>query len=169
MSEKDKIWSGKLKHTGIIDFPELYNFTYSWLVDEEYFVVEKSYNEKIIANGKDLEIKWEAKRKISDYFRFNLKLTWRVILTPVEVERNGKKIRAEQAKLEIKLEGVLEKDYEHRWETSSFLKFLRGVYDRYLIRGRIENYEKKLYGEIEEFRKEVKSFLVLSGISTADV
>ena len=52
---------------------------------------------------------------------------------------------------------------------SSFLKFLRGVYDRYLIRGRIENYEKKLYGEIEEFRKEVKSFLVLSGISTADV
>jgi len=163
MVEKDKVWSGKLKHSGIIDFSELYAFAYNWLVEEEYFVVEKVYNEKITGSGKEIEIKWVASRKISDYFRFQLKFTWRIILVPVEVERNGKRAKAESAKLEIKIEGVLEKDYEHRWENSSFLKFLRGVYDRYIIRGRIEDYETKLYLEIEEFRKEIKSFLVLSG------
>ncbi len=161
--EKDKVWSGKLKHTGIIDFPDLYKFAYSWLTDEEYFVIEKSYSEKITASGKELDIKWVADRKISDYFRFSLKLTWKIVLTPVEVERNGKKVRAEKALLELKIDGVLEKDYEHRWENSGFLKFLRGVYDRYIIRGRIDDYETRLYEEIEELRKELKSFLVLSG------
>jgi len=163
MVEKDKVWSGKLKHTGIVDFKELYNFCYTWLTDEDYFVIEKNYNEKITPQGKEVEIQWVAFRKISDYFRFELKFTWRVILTPIEVEKNGKKIKADKAYIEIKIDGVLQKDYEHRWENNSFLKFLRGLYDRYIIRGRIEDYETKLYDEIEEFRRQVKSFLALTG------
>lgn len=163
MVEKDKVWSGKLKQTGIVDFRELYKFAYDWLIDEGYFVIEKEYNEKIKPSEKEVVLKWEAFRKISDYFRFYLKLSWRVIMTPVEIEKDGKKIKAERAYVEIKIDGILEKDYEHRWENSGFLKFLRGVYDRYLVRGRIENYEIKLYEEIEEFRREVKGFLTLTG------
>lgn len=165
MVEKDRVWFGKLKHTGIVDFKELYQFCHKWLIDEDYFVIEKVYNEKITGSGKEVEIVWHAFRKISDYFRFYLKLSWRVILTPVEIEKNGKRATAEKANIEIKIDGILEKDYEHRWENSGFLKFLRGVYDKYIIRGRIDQYEEKLSEEINEFREQIKSFLVLTGKS----
>ena len=161
MVEKDLVWKGKLKHTGIIDSRELYTFCYKWLTDEDYFIVEKVYNEKITKDGKEVEIKWFAFRKISDYFRFYLKIDWRIILTPVEAIKNGGKVKAEKGILEIKIDGVLEKDYEHRWENNGFLKFLRGVYDRYMIRTRVEQYEERLMEEVNEFIAQCKSLLAI--------
>lgn len=164
MVEKDKIYSGKLKHTGIWDFKETYRFIYDWLSDNDYLITEKSYNEKITSGGKDIEIAWEARRKISDYFRFVLKLNWRILgMSDVEVQKNGAKTKANKGYIEIKFAAVLEKDYEHRWENSGFMKFLRGVYDRYIIVGRIDNYEDKLFGEVDELIAQTKSWLALEG------
>ena len=128
--EKDKVWVGKLKHTGIVNFRDFYAFCYKWLTDQDYFIVEKNYNEKITGTGKEVEIQWVTFRKISDYFKFEIKLDWKVITTPVEVEKNGKRIKADQVYLEIKIEAIIQKDYESRWESHAFYKFLRGLYDR---------------------------------------
>jgi len=165
MVEKDNVFKGKIKHTGIFDFKELYRFCYSWLVDEGYWLTEKKYDEKITSNGKEVEIEWLALRKISDYFRFSLKINWRIVgMTKVEVEENGKKIKLDKAQVEIRVDATLEKDYEHRWENNVFSKFLRGAYDRYLIRGRIDTYEGKIFSEADEFIAQVKSFLAIEGM-----
>ena len=165
MVEKDNVFSGKVKHTGIFEFKELYRFCYTWLVDQGYFLVEKSYSEKIQATGKEIEIKWEAYRKISDYFRFVLKVDWRILgMTAVEVEENGKKLKMNKGNTELKVSAVLEKDYEHRWENNAFSKFLRGMYDKYIIRGRIDQYEEKIFSEADEFITQAKSFLAIEGM-----
>jgi len=164
MVERDTIFEGKVKQTDIFDFKEMYNFLYKWLVDEGYKVDEKNYSEKVTATGKELEIEWEAKKKISDYFRFVLKPKWRILgMTSVEVDKDGKKVGMNKGQVEIKVGAILEKDYEARWENSAFLKFLRGVYDKYIIRARVEGYEKKLFGEADEFLAQMKSFLALEG------
>lgn len=109
---------------------------------------------------------WEATRKISDYFRFNLKIDWRIIgMQSVDVEdkNTGKKVGMNKGNPEIKITAVLEKDYEGRWEGHTFYKFLRGVYDRYIIRTRIEQYEIKIFQEADELLAQVKSFLALEG------
>ena len=41
-----------------------------------------------------------------------------------QVMKDGKKIKMDSGLLEIKFNSFLVKDYEHRWETSAFLKFL---------------------------------------------
>jgi len=164
MVEKDQVYSQKVKHTGIWDFKETYRYLYDWLIDNDYLVTERSYNEKITPTGKEIEIAWEAKRKISDYFRFVLKLHWRILgMTDVEVKKGDAKVKMNKGYIEIKFTAVLEKDYEHRWENSSILKFLRGVYDRYIIRGRIEDYETKLFSEVDELIAQTKSWLALEG------
>ncbi len=164
MVEKDEVFAGKIKHSGIFDYKELYRFCYTWLVDKEYWVVEKEYSEKMTARGKEIEIAWDAKRKISDYFRFYLKIRWRILgMKDVEVEEEGKRVSMNKGQPEIKVTAVLEKDYEHRWEQNAILKFLRGLYDRYIVRGRIEAYEDKIHGEADEFLAQVKSFLALEG------
>lgn len=164
MVEKDIVFSGKIKQSGIFDYKEFYRFCYQWLVDEGYKVIEKNYSEKITPTGKEVEIEWEAKRKITDYFRFVLKIKWRIIgMTTVEVEEGGKKIKMNKGMPEIRLYAILEKDYEHRWESNAFSKFLRGLYDRYVIRARIEQFEGKIFSEGDEFLAQAKSFLTLEG------
>jgi len=164
MVEKDQVFVGKIRHVGIFGFKEFYRFCYMWLVDKEYWVTEKKYTEKIKADGKEVEIEWLALRKISDYFRFNLKVVWRIVgMKDVEVTKNGDKLTMNKGDAEIKVTAILEKDYEHRWENNAFFKFLRTAYDRYLIRGRIEDYENKIYEETDEFLAQAKAFVALEG------
>ncbi len=164
MAEKDTIFKGKVQKKGIFDFKEFYKFTYDWLCGEDYKVIEKKYSEEITGDSKKIEIKWEAKKKISDYFRFMIKADWKVInLKDIEVQREGRKIKMNSGEPEIKVTGILVKDYEHRWEDQPFWKFLRGIYDRYIIKSRIEEYQDKIKEETEEFIAQCKSFLALEG------
>jgi len=164
MSEKDQIFAEKMKYTGIWNFGEVYRFIYDWFVDRGYKVVEKGYTEKIKADGKELEIRWEAKKKISDYFRFVIKANWLILgMTEIEAQKEGAKVKMNKGYIEIKFTAILEKDYEHRWENTAFIKFLRGVYDRYIIRGRIDSYEDKLLEETDEVIAQAKSLLAIEG------
>jgi len=163
MAELDKISETKVKHDGIFDFKEVYRFLYTMFVDYEYSVEEITYGEKASpAKGKEIEFFWIAKRKISDYFRFRIKVEFRILgMNDVEVTKDGVKSKANKGSLEVKFICYLEKDYEHRWESTAFLKFLRGLYDNYIIKGRIEAYEDKVFEEMNDFANQIKAFLVL--------
>lgn len=164
MVEFDKVYTSKIKQDGIFNFKEMYRFCLAWLVDENYDVTEKTYTEKITAVGKELEIRWDAVKKISDYFKFNIMAVWKILnMSDVEVTENGKKIKMNKGSAEIRITGVLQKDYENKWEDNPFSKFLRTLYDKHIIRARIEQYEGKIFAECDEFANQIKSFLVIEG------
>ncbi len=164
MAEKDKIFESKIKQVGFANFKDYYSFMYDWLNGEEYDVSEDKYSETIEGDATKIEIEWTAFRKISDYFKFELKIAWKVLnMKTVEVERDGKKVKIQSGTFELKVKGYLVKDYENKWEDRPFWKFLRGVYDRYIIRTRIIQYEDKLFGECDNFLAQAKSFLAIEG------
>ncbi|MDP2925153.1 MAG: hypothetical protein Q8N99_02150 [Nanoarchaeota archaeon] len=164
MSEKDTVFSGKIKQTGIFSFKDFYTFLYDWLRDENYDVYEKKYTEKVKGDTKEIEIRWEAERDISDYFRFKIEMNWLLTgVKSIEVQKDGRKEKMDSAAMEIKFKAILIKDYEDRWENAPFWKFLRGLYERYIIRQRISDYEIKLLQELEELLAQAKSFLALEG------
>lgn len=165
MAEKDSLVKTKVKHTGIFNFKETYRILFEWLMDENYDVNEKSYKEVIGAGGaKEIEIEWEALKKVSDYFRFQIIAKWHIIgMTSVEVEIDGIKDKMNKGQFELEVKSILIKDYESRWENRPAIKFLRTLYDRYLIRERVEQYETKLIVEMEDFVAQCKSFLALTG------
>lgn len=163
MVEVDKIYEGKVAHTGVFDFGSLYSFLYEWLTEENsYAVIEKKYSEKLKGDAKDIDIEWEGYRKINDYFRLKIKVVWRLLgLKNVEVEENGKKRKMNQGIVEVKMSGFLEKDYENKWEENPLMKFLRATYDKFIIKNRIEQYEDKITGDVDGTLAQVKSFLSL--------
>jgi hypothetical protein len=94
-----------------------------------------------------------------------VQVDWMILgLKSVEVQREGKKLKMNSGQVELKIKGVLVKDYEHKWEDRPIWKFLRGVYDRYIVKSRIEDYEDKLKEEVEEFIAQSKAFLVIEGM-----
>ena len=165
MAEIDILFKSRVKHTGVFDFRETYRILMEWLLDKGYDFNEKAYKEKVLPGGaREIEIEWEAVRKVSDYFRNILRVKWHLIgITKVEVEIDGVKQSMDKGQFEIEAQAILQKDYEERWSNRPTLKFLRTFYDKYLIKERTTQFEEKLIIELEEFLGQCKSFLALSG------
>ncbi len=165
MAHKSRVFEYTLKHKGFFNFSDLYNFCFQWLQDEGYSnLVEESYQEKITDIGKEIKIKWTAKKKVTDYFQNIIELNWHIIgLQDAEVERGGKKEKTNKGDLRLDFSADLEKDYEERWSDKPIWKFFRGVYDKYIIRTTIDEYEDRLASKTASFVSDVKAFLQLEG------
>jgi len=147
---------------GLFDFKELYSFVFTWLSKEGYDTDEKEYTEKVKPYGKEIFIEWHAYRRISDYFKFHIKIVFSLIgMTDVEVAKEGTKLKMNRGEVRLDITGYLEKDYDNKWETSPISKFLRGVYDKYVIRNRILVYEDKIRSEVYDMTEQIKAFLAL--------
>lgn len=162
MSEKKKVYEEKLKYDGAFDFKETYSFIYSIISDWGYGIQEKEYSEKAKGEAKEIEIKWEANQKVNDYFKFQLKVEWRILgMKDVEIIKDGKKSKKNSGTLEIKFVAILIKDYQDKWSDTPVLKFLRAVYDKYIIHDIVQQHEDKVEDELKEVVGQTKAFLVL--------
>jgi len=162
MTERDKVTTQKIRRSGIFNFKDFYQFAYNWFIDEDYGLEEQKYAEEVTGDSKRVEIIWVAKKKISDYFKHEIKLYWNVVgLKNVEVEKDGKRVKMNDGSIEIKITGNLLKDYQSSWEGNPFSKFLRGVYEKFVIEGRIEAYEDKVSSTVTDFIKDMKGFLAI--------
>ena len=163
MVEKNKVYETKVKHAGIFDFKDLYSFLYTLFTDMEYSVEEKNYSEKTKGDLKEIEVVWLAKRKVSDYFRFQVKMEIRILrMSNADVVKDGIKVSTNKGEFEVKFTGFLEKDYENRWENTALLRFLRGVYDKYIIKSTLEGYEAQVAKEILDISDQLKAYLTLA-------
>ena len=163
MAEKNKVFETKVKHSGIFDFRDLYSFMYTLFTDMEYSVEEKNYAEKTKGDQKEIEVAWLMKRKVSDYFRFLVKMDVRILrMTNADVMKDGIKVSTNKGDFEVKFTAFLEKDYENRWENTAVIRFMRGIYDKYIIKSTLEGYEAQVAKEAQDVADQVKAYLTLS-------
>jgi hypothetical protein len=165
MAEKDKIFSSKVKYDGVMDFKEFYKFCYQWLTEETGLdVIENKYAEKITGDSKGIKVEWTGTRKITDYFKFQVEVKFEVLnLTNVEISQDGKKLKMNKGSVEISIKGTLVRDYEGKFERTSTQKFMRSIYEKWVIYSRIKEYEGKLIEDCNEFLSQAKAFLDLEG------
>ncbi|MBS3093714.1 hypothetical protein J4456_04000 [Candidatus Pacearchaeota archaeon] len=164
MAEKDKVFKTKIKHTGIFNFKDFYEFLYDYFLNENYDIFEDKYIEKLKGESKDVEVKWTATKEVTDYFKYEVTLSWLILgMKKVKVKKDGKEIYMDTATMDMRFDANLVKDYEHRWENHPFWKFLRGMYDRYIIKTRTEEIEMKIFQEVNEIVAQAKSFLAIEG------
>lgn len=166
MPEKDTIFSSKIRYKGIFRLKDFYKFCYDWLMDETGLTKfsEDKYSEKLTGDSKEIKIKWTGERKVTDYFKFEIKLEFFIRdLKEVEINQNNAKIKTNQGDVELKVKGTLVRDYEGKFETNAFKKFLRSVYEKWIIKSRIDQMEEKLIAEYDEFLSQAKAYLDLEG------
>jgi hypothetical protein len=165
MSEEDLVWKGKIKAVGIFNFKDAYQYVYNSLIDEDYLVHETKYIEKVLKDGesKDVEAFWTATRTMSNYFKFQIKVQYLILgMKKVKVKRDDREVTMQSGSYEIRFNAVLIKDPGSKWENSLFKKFRR-IYDRYIIKNRIEDHELRLYQQVNEIIANAKSFLAIEG------
>ena len=152
MAIQSEIYRQTLKKKGFWNYVEFYNFCYEWFGKEGYILIEDQYTEKNTDIGKEIILKWIAYRKVTDYFKFVIKADWHILgMNPAEVERDGKKEKINKGEVKIKVVAELVKDYEDRWEGKPLWKFLRGIYEKYIIRTTVDEYEDRLIEKANKF------------------
>lgn len=157
---KNNIVKDQIGKDGYFNYFQLYNLIMNWFNDRGYDVFEKKYAEKLKDEGKKIDTKWQCYRPITDYFKFEFVIKFDITgMSDVTIERDGKKEKTNKGDLKFNIEANLMKDYEARWENKPFWKFLRGVYDNYVLRTTNDEYADKLLNEATELINEVKAFL----------
>lgn len=150
----------KIKRKGIFDMEYVYKKIKQWFDSRGYSdFKEIKYIERVKPNGKQLEIAWEAKKEVSDYFTNVIRLTFLVLgLNKVEIEKEGKKISMNDGDIELIFNAVLVKNAGEKFNEDGIIK---KVYERYIIKDRIEEYKIEIYDNIYSLVNEVKLMLEL--------
>lgn len=164
MAEKDNVFSSSTKIRGIFNFSDFYKFCYDWLTEEigMEIVSEDKYSEKIKGNEKEIDVEWTGEKKFTDYFKFEIKVVFEIKnLEDIEVVKEGKKIKTNQGEVKVKIKGNLVKDYEGKFEKTATLKFMRSVYEKWVITSRVEQFEDKIGEDCAEFVAQMKAWLDL--------
>lgn len=166
MAEKEPIYSSTIKYGGIFSFKDFYKFCYEWLIEETGmdFVMENKYEEKIKGDEKEIVVEWEGQKKLTDYFRFDVKVKFEIKgLKNVEVMQEGVKIKTNSGSAKVSVKGSLVRDYENKFEGTHTKKFMRAVYEKWIITSRVKQFEDVVAEKCDEFLGQAKAYLDLEG------
>jgi hypothetical protein len=164
MAEKDQLIKEKLEHVGLFNFDDLYSYAYSWFKEESFGVTEEKYSETHTGSGKNVTVEWKCAKGMSDYFKIEIGVKMEMQgLIDVEVEQEGKKKKTNKGRASIEIKGTLVQDPSSKWDETPTYKFMRELYMKYIIPGRVDTMEDLTKGAVRDFKEKLKVFLESSG------
>ena len=148
------------KMKSVFDLRDTYKHAKDWLDYYNYDVVEKKYKHKEGTSGREIEIVWSVTRPIDEYTMFDLEIKWLCLgVKDVQVSVGDKKVKMQRGEINVFVDAYLVLDWQHKWEETAFLKFMRSLFEKYLYRGHIEDLKGELWKEGWAFYNEVKAYL----------
>lgn len=152
----------KLEYEGLFDVKEFFNLIENFFFDRKYDKREIKNVESVTPNGKNIEVVLMPWKTISDYAKYEIKLRiWIKNMKNVDVVKDDTKLKLQQGKIIIILDGYLTTDVEGRWESKPWFFFLRTIFDKYIYRPHTSKWEEGVIQHVKELHTELKSFLNL--------
>lgn len=150
----------KIKQVSIFDFGEFYKRLFSWFEVMDYDFSEKGYEKYDMGGGaENLKIYWTSSKMVDGYVKFVIDLSFFLIgMTKVEIEKDGLKIKTDKGTVEMRLTAYFEKDPSEKM-VKAVGEAGRGIYEKFVIRHKMEDYEAHLYEELHLLMDEIKSYL----------
>ena len=78
------------------------------------------------------------------------------------IEKDGKKVKMQEGKIIFIFDGILETDYEHRWESKPIFYVMRTVFEKYVYTPFISGFERGVKEDLMGLKNNVKAFLNLT-------
>ncbi|RJQ19326.1 hypothetical protein C4580_05310 [Candidatus Woesearchaeota archaeon] len=151
-----------LTYEGLFNAKDFSKMVFGWLKDHRYIPVEKRHSENLRPEGKYYVLEFEPFLKLSDYAKSIIKLHVEFQqVKDVTVERDGKKQKLQEGKILIQTMGILETDYEHRWETKPVYYFVRTIWEKYVYAPFISGHQKRVKSDVMSLKSHLKSYLNL--------
>ncbi|MBI4447842.1 hypothetical protein HY643_02585 [Candidatus Woesearchaeota archaeon] len=149
----------KIKSTGVFDLPDLYLEIYRWFRHFTYAWKETKYrNIDQPDGGKQIEIMWFCERKVDDYVTFVITLHLQAFVKDTEGMKGGVKTKMQGGSVEFRAGAYMKKKVEI-WESKPMGDLLGRIYEKILIKERLDNYEEEIYIDTHKLFDEIKAYL----------
>jgi hypothetical protein len=158
----------RIEYEGIFSVAGLYRLIDEWLLDKGYYRKEPMHTESAKPEGKFVEIQLVPEREISDYAKSILRIRIQLSgIKDVVIEgTDGSKQRQNQGKVLVTLSGVLETDYEGKWEGKPMFLFIRTIYDKYLYKPLTGGFQAIVRTDADHLKNAIAGFLNLHRYTT---
>jgi len=162
MDDKE-VFLEKVVYKGLFNFSDVYKFCDDYLGEKGYYVIETKNEQEENKGVINLKIKRDGYKKVTDYYKYNIRTTITGSFKKTYAEKEGEKIKVDDGNVAIKIQGFLMPDYsfanyDGAWSGKIYWRFLRGVYDLITNRNTRERHEDKLERESKELAEELKAF-----------
>ncbi len=152
----------KVKGTNVVfNLEEIYKFCMRWFDHNGWSWKEISYRDSTRPDGgKVIEFNWEADKEFDRYISFVVTMDVLIIAKKIELEEDGKKLERLKGLMEFNFSAYLDKK-EDFFGKGNFGKQLRRLYEKYIIRSKVEDAEEALLRDVMELINEIKAFMNL--------
>lgn len=163
MVERMIVKEGETIHyEGYINVEDLYYHIERWCRNKAYVRKEIRHSEMVYPDGKQIRIQNEPYKKFNDYCRNVIVIEIDVNnLKDKEIEKEGKKFRIGEGKVDITLTPFIELDYEHRWENKPAFFFISTLFDQFVFKYRTDGYKKAMLEDTLHLKQEIRRYLNL--------
>jgi hypothetical protein len=151
-----------LNYEGLFNAKEYYRLVDKFMAEKNYNKREVLNTEKVESSGKFIDLEVEPYKKVSDYAKIVIRVRSKMFnVKEVEVEKDGHKLRLNQGKINILIDGILQTDYENRWTNRPFWIFLRTIYDKFIYKTYIDQFDNEVMRDVNQLHTQLKAFFNL--------
>ncbi|MFH1210814.1 MAG: hypothetical protein V1645_02755 [archaeon] len=140
-----KIFANRVIQEGPFDINLIYKNLKEWFDSHKYGYHELENTTSFKPKGAEIKLKMRGEKEVTEYYKFSITVAF-LILETEKIKIDGKVL--DNGKLEARVEVFMEMDYKKKFEKSKFAKFIRFVYNNYIIKQQISSeYGGKAYGD----------------------
>jgi hypothetical protein len=164
MSEKKVLIDGKVVgYNGLFRADELYGIIRRFLSERGYFMFETNNQEDVLENGRQIVIKMEPTKQLSDYAKSQIVLLITIKgLQDKVIKIDGHQQKYQHGNVSIKASAFLLTDLRPRWEGSGGRFMFRIIIDRFIKKDQMTIAQEKTRKDCEDLLDEVRSYLNMS-------
>jgi hypothetical protein len=149
-------------YQGVLNIVEFMDFIDHWLREKGYYKKIGRTDEKVFKENRQVEIEWEPWKKVDENAKIVIQMKFLFTnVKDVVVEKDGMKKKLQQAKISVTFMGLMESDYEHKWEKRPFYFLIFSIIDQFVWKINSDKYFGLVAEDCTELRNEMKAFLNL--------
>ena len=147
---------------GIFSVKEVHDVVMDWIFAKGYVPIESKAQQVVKKESRFFEYTFIPFKKLSDYAKSCAKIVVSASdCKDIVVDVAGRKRKMQDGKVVITVEGILETDYESKWEKSGWLYAFRVIFEKYIISPFISDFEKHTIGDVEHLISQLRAYLNL--------
>ncbi len=140
-------------HKGIYDLSNIISISNSYLKQLKYDITDKKHEEKTKSSGREVKLDWIAEKKVSEYVKYIIELT---ILVKDQIDILFGKKKLQKGRMEVLIKAYMDKNYKATFKDSKLSEALRRIYDKFIAKKTLDDYEDALKDESNELARLVK-------------
>jgi len=133
VEKKFVVYDLRISYNGPVRIEDFYKEVEDWMRQKGLSKELKKKMENLASKGKKLEWTIECWKDITTYTKEVVRLrSFFNNVREIEVRRNGKRIKTQQADVLIQIDGILETELSQRWEQTPLYYFIKMLVDKYI-------------------------------------